>query len=100
MSIPDGGPAFPVGGFPGDTFFKPVPPHAGMTLRDYFAAHAPSLPAKLGVLAEEAADIESPDKTHGEKCAVLLEIAAEWRYRYADAMLAARSSPAPGGGKE
>ena len=40
MSINDGGSAFPSEGFPGDSFFTTVPPHRGMTLRDYFAAAA------------------------------------------------------------
>lgn len=82
-----GGPAFPCvermthdGEFVG----------SGMTLRDYFAAHAPGMPSDLGALALEAADVDNPDKTHGEKCDVLLPIVAEWRYRYADAMIAAR----------
>ncbi len=40
MSINDGGSAFPSEGFPGDGFFATVPPHRGMSLRDYFAANA------------------------------------------------------------
>jgi hypothetical protein len=76
-------------------------PYYGMTLRDYFAAHAPPLPADLMALAMEAADTDNPDKTHGEKSDVLLDIRATWNYRYADAMLAARTSAPPaGGGKE
>lgn len=87
----DGGPAFPSAALDER---KMEGAWLGMTLRDYFAAHAPALPHKLGVLAEDAADIDNPDKTHGEKCEVLLSIAAEWRYRYADAMLAAREGGA------
>jgi len=66
----------------------------GMTLRDYFAAHAPPLPHELQHFAYEFAQVNSPDRTLGEKCDRLLDIVSEWRYRYADAMLAAR-----GGGK-
>ena len=66
-------------------------PAPAMTLRDRFASHAPAMPSDLGRLALEEADVRNPDKTHGEKCDVLLAIVAEWRYRYADAMLAARA---------
>ena len=66
----------------------------GMTLRDYFAAHAPAMPSDLAALAKEHADTDNPDKTHGEKCDVLLSIRAEWNYRYADAMLKAREGGA------
>ena len=82
----DGGPAFPTAQ---SQFHDGLV--GGMTLRDYFAAHSPPMPSDLGALALEAADVDNPDKTHGEKCDVLLPIVAEWRYRYADAMLAARA---------
>ena len=84
----DGGPAFPE--FMGDH----MEPKRGMTLRDYFAAHAPAMPSDLAALAKEHADTDNPDKTHGEKCDVLLSIRAEWNYRYADAMLKAREGGA------
>ena len=92
----DGGPAFP---FPtmeqGSTCTAGAwAASPGMTLRDYFAAHAPAMPSDLGRLALEDADVDNPDKTHGEKCDVLLSIVSEWRYRYADAMLKAREGGA------
>lgn len=88
----DGGPAFQLSHrYDSDPSINvPKPGYDGMTLRDYFAAHSPPMPSDLGVLALEAADVDNPDKTHGEKCDVLLPIVAEWRYRYADAMIAAR----------
>lgn len=68
-----GGPAFP----------HPSPPESwgdprcGMTLRDWFAGHAPEMPEQWlqDTLAEGG---------H------LLEALAAWNYSYADAMLAAR----------
>lgn len=52
--------------------------HPGMTLRDYFAAHAPAT---------------STDMLLTEHCA--------YRYRYADAMIAAReAAPSSAAGKE
>jgi len=60
-----GGPAFPV---PLDAFDD----REGMTLRDYFAAHAPNPPETWKAEKDEAANI------------------IEWRWAYADAMLKAR----------
>ena len=68
-TIDNGGPAFPVGS--GD-MRDPV----GMTLRDYFAAKA-----MQGLMA-------SPSDPAS------VEIAAEWSYKVADAMLEARK-PTP-----
>lgn len=64
---PDGGPAFPrvTPPLPADARF-----HPGMTLRDYFAAHAPCPPEHFGFPAM-----------------------ADWAYEYADAMLAKREKP-------
>lgn len=69
MNPIDGGPAFPIGS--GD-MRDPV----GMTLRDYFAAKA-----MQGLMA-------SPSDPAS------VEIAAEWSYKVADAMLEARK-PTP-----
>ena len=63
----------------------------GISVRDYFAAHAPAMPPDLGALALEAADTDNPDKTHRTKSETLLSIRAEWNYIYADAMIAARN---------
>lgn len=61
---------------------------AGMSLRDYFAAHAPiSEP-----VAEAAALITGEQKTkrYGD---VYCRLLAEHAYRYADAMIAERGKP-------
>ena len=71
MSINDGGSAFPSEGFPGDSFFTTVPPHRGMTLRDYFAAAA-----MQGMIAA------GENYSTGELC--------EYAYGVADDMLALR----------
>ena len=64
--IKDGGPAFPnKASYDGQSGYSI---HGGMTLRDYFAAHAPVPQTAMPV---------------AEHCA--------YRYRYADAMLAARA---------
>jgi hypothetical protein len=63
--ITDGGPAFP-----SDNFGQPS--HAGMTLRDYFAAKA--LDALISLPQTKGTETEF----------------AKWAYAYADAMLAAR----------
>jgi hypothetical protein len=73
-SIPGGGPAFPRSGFSGPEGFGR--PENGMTLRDYFAAHATEEDIRCSmVLGESWEDREDR---------------AEARYRHADAMLAAR----------
>jgi hypothetical protein len=66
----DGGPVFPAQG----AMFRETP-HEGMTLRDYFAAHAP---ISGFVNLYMGADIKS------------FEIAAAQSYLWADAMLKAR----------
>lgn len=92
-AINDGGPAFPQPctelGYAANSPWNVA--GGGLSLRDYFAVHAPGLPQDLASLAMEAADVDSPNKTHGEKSDVLLSIRAHWNYRYADAMLAARN---------
>lgn len=51
-------------------------PQAGMTLRDYFAAHAPPLTG-----------VSAPAPTMRND---YLRIVVDWNYQYADAMLAER----------
>lgn len=63
----DGGPAFPIPGDQADADFN------GLTLRDYFAAHAP----------------EPPKGWHGGDRSI--RDVVEWHWRYADAMLAERA---------
>lgn len=70
MSFPidDGGPAFPHESSPMT--------HMGMTLRDYFAAHAPEPPGDFMRTNAELYDS--------------LAWRVRWRWAYADAMLRAR----------
>lgn len=92
---PDGGPAFPrtelVPG--GDDPSDPLYPvtHGGMSLRDYFAAHAPE--PSIEVVATERG-IDRSRNPHNDSYKPPLrsdpEIRAYLRYRHADAMLAER----------
>lgn len=89
MSKETGGPAFPtqinnsgitpIKGFNGEEI-KPqtFSAYPGMTLRDYFAAHAPVVPDDFGWAASETD---------------LVQRMTRWRYAYADSMLAARVKP-------
>ena len=68
----DGGPAFPVPGFPNDETFN------GMTLRDYFAAKA--MGALISTAAAPCLNGLDGYETHTARAS----------YKMADAMLAAR----------
>jgi hypothetical protein len=61
------------------------PGEPGMTLRDYFAAHAPPPPSGWVGTAETLERLSRPD---GQIAALM-----EWRWFYADSMLAARELP-------
>ena len=79
--INTGGPAFPTGDMverdeKGVLHGYPIS-SAGMTLRDYFAAKALN-----GLLAAD------------EECGFKPDVAAEYAYRFADAMIAAREGGA------
>lgn len=82
-SIDDGGPMFPSHGSMGEVA------HEGASRRDWLAGRAPPLPGALRALAYQFADVESPDKSHGDKSRAVLMVVAEWRYLYADAMIEA-----------
>ena len=77
MAKNDGGPAFPNVGDNSPEF----PFYDGMTLRDWFAAHAPPIP-------ELEALMHRHDDPEGSSSSV--QVDAAYRYRHADAMLAAR----------
>lgn len=81
--IEDGGPAFPTEseGQTGNTTWR----HEGMTLRDYFAAHAPVGFDETRFVARMAGET-------GITGELLLATLVELRYAYADAMLKARQS--------
>ena len=78
----DGGPAFPIPNATDMDGYVYAPEASGMSLRDYAAIHA-DIPWKL---VTDIADREEYRLPAGE----LLQIAAEMRYAYADAMLAER----------
>lgn len=88
MSKNNGGPAFPVANYDHQTFqTETVEEHrrllSGMTLRDYFAAHAPiTFQDAVWVLIKQ----EDRDFTGAE----ILEMLALMRIGYADAMLKER----------
>lgn len=77
----DGGPAFPsLHSIDGNWIKEPRPEFSGMSLRDYFAAHA-----LAGLLASGPHDCEAPGIAHDA-------------YLFADAMLAARNRQQDGKG--
>jgi len=87
----DGGPAFPseCEGHGNPQYHSP-----GMTLRDYFAVHAPNGPVTFPTTADAAkfVGIESPDPYDVEGVARMsAAIQVKLAYMYADAMLAERS---------
>ncbi|HDR9134415.1 hypothetical protein [Burkholderia vietnamiensis] len=71
--IKDGGPAFPCHTNPRPGTLNEAP--QGMTLRDYFAAHAPDVPDDFDWAAGETDSWQRR---------------ARWSFHYADAMLRAR----------
>ena len=93
MSAKDGGNAFPVPNLQDDESFN------GMSLRDYFAAHAPEVPdwfqhlqwqteattkvSQLGDPGRYAKVIERHIESGPQRI-------ARWNYSYADAMIAER----------
>ncbi len=92
----DGGPAFPLDR---ENALMPVTDmggrdvSSGMSLRDYFAAHADIADYKIGSLERAAAfvGIEAPQADDVEALMYLgAALQAKLRYMFADAMLAAR----------
>ena len=73
MSVETGGPAFP-----SPSRIEHGNPIRGMSLRDYFAAHAPPEPAHWR------------GDGHHQHTAGCLACLIEWRFAYADAMLQER----------
>lgn len=87
MSAKDGGPAFPRsdGGV--------SVTHDGMSLRDYFAAHAPMTDNILQSANDVA--METAPQTGERYGEAFCRLLTEHAYRYADAMLRAREKGAP-----
>lgn len=82
----DNPPAFPVN-YSNEADGPTVMPSAGMTLRDYFAAHAPAMPPGLREMAKTA---EKQDGRDTSDFGAFARYEADWRWSYADAMLKAR----------
>jgi hypothetical protein len=61
---------------------------AGMSLRDWFAAHAPPMPDEWASYRRTETDLE--DVADDDE----LRLMIEWRWEYADMMLAAREGKA------
>lgn len=81
-TINDGGPAFPT-----ENAMQTGPSscrYEGMTMRDYFAAHAPEVPAFF-----LPADLEDA-RRNSEKQKILAARFFQWRWFYADMMLKTR----------
>lgn len=76
----DGGPIFP---FVVPLFDKYRQLEVGMTLRDYFAAHAPFVIEDI-LYTHDKDQSFNPREKH-------LELLAEMRYKYADAMIVERN---------
>ncbi|MNC66497.1 hypothetical protein D3C87_1867900 [compost metagenome] len=90
--IKDGGPAFPNEGFNGWGT-----PQKGMTLRDYFATHAPvtCIDANQSLLQQpDAARFASCDHDGAMPMPLIMKELVRLRWEYADAMLAAREGEA------
>ena len=88
-TINDGGPAFPASLYKLENGQESSVPHIGMTLRDYFGAHA------LAALINQLANTSKADKEMKQlgMCEGQFDrLCAKCAYDYADAMLAAREA--------
>ncbi len=91
--IKDGGPAFPQGQSIGDISSV----EGGMTLRDYFAAHAPvtCIDANQSLLQQpDAARFAACDHDGAMPMPLIMKELVRLRWEYADAMLTAREGEA------
>jgi hypothetical protein len=94
--INDGGPAFPcdrdVNCEECGAHAREITPHSGMSLRDYFAAHVDDdslvTPDTVAKAAAELG-IDAKDYDNHKHFPILVAMA---RYRYADAMIARRTT--------
>ena len=84
----DGGPAFPQN----DAAVNRANNEAGMSLRDWFAGRAPA-PSESWLSLQHSIDRQRNPHNDDYKPPLRsdLELDAEWRYRWADAMLARRA---------
>ena len=83
--IDDGGPAFPraMGNMGDADTIARDQGAGGMTLRDFFAAHAPPMPLSIWGTTDLNLHTDAD-------CAGYLAVIAMWRYLYADAMIEQR----------
>jgi hypothetical protein len=85
--IKDGGPAFPLRNMDPDDYI----PFPGMSLRDYFAAHAPQPTDALIMMERQSDRHRNPhNDSRKPKIRTETEIIASLKYEYADAMIAER----------
>lgn len=80
----DGGPAFPTPPAEFTHLGEAVNANNGMSLRAYFAAHAPPMPPAMHEMAKRA------EKADGKDCSdygAYAEWQAKWRKCYADAQI-------------
>jgi hypothetical protein len=85
----DGGPAFPRAPFDVNDYCGDGSP--GMSLRDWFAGEAPE-PPEWWFIQQTAEDrrINPHNDPHKTTPRSTLQLIAEWKYLYADAMIAQR----------
>lgn len=91
MSEPyDGGPAFPCPSVSTHLGHRAPDGYPGMTLRAYFAAHAPEAPGDfMRADVPCVRELAGGRKEVGTRLESALEWAVRWRLQYADAMLKA-----------
>lgn len=93
MSEKHGGPAFPM---PHSDQPGSYETHPGMTLRDWFAGHAPTAPAWWLDLQRGLDKSRNPyNEARKPPLRGEAELQAAWRYEFAEAMLAARAKGEP-----
>ena len=90
MNNNDGGPAFPISGWEDMTTNPPTKrlhlnQFSGMSLRDYFAAHS-DMPWNAAMETLRMSGVKNPTIQE------IIDLVVKTRYRFADAMLAARES--------
>jgi len=96
----DGGPAFPLPisvGPSGDVYHAAAWASGGMSLRDYFAAHAPQHRVEFDTIDQMLDFLGTKNVTPGGMVGNAIDAAkvqAKLAYIYADAMLAARAPAA------
>ncbi len=86
----DGGPAFPNPRVTDSSDIVTQWETMGMSLRNYFAAHAPPLPAFVRDAFVGVSPQQFKDGKREYDISQLAEVTAHWNFLYADAMLKER----------